>query len=116
MEEKRFRDMIDLSTKSNYEIKDILHDIKSNKKHLSKKPSEIKWGGLKKLGNYNVVMYEDYVFVYNEEKVFAIISVYEMNGFEVIPEKYLVVVYGSEDVVFYFVDGFLKKINTRGYN
>lgn len=113
MEEKRFRDMIDSDAKSNYEIKDILRDISSNEKYFSKKPSEIKWGGLRKFGDYNVVMYEDYVLVYNQDKVIAIISVYELNGFEVISEKELVIVYGHEQIVLFFLDGTMKKIRTR---
>ena len=111
--EKTFREMIGLDTKSNYDMEDILSDIKSDSKLFNIKPSEVKWGGLKKIGDYNVVMYREYVLVYNEEKVFSLMSVYEINSFEIIPEKELVIVYGHEEIILYFLDGTMKKIRTR---
>jgi hypothetical protein len=111
--EKTFREMIGLETKSNYNIEDILNDIKSDEKGFNIKPSEVKWGGKTSLGNYDVVMYRQYVLVYDKEKVHAILSVYEINSFETIPEKELLVVYGHETIVLYFLDGTLKEIATR---
>lgn len=113
MEEKTFREMIGPHTKSNYDIEDILSDMKSDSEYFNIKPSEVKWGGLKKLGDYNVVMYREYVLVYNEERVFSLMSVYEINSFETVEEKELVVVYGHEEIILYFLDGTLKKIRTR---
>lgn len=114
MEEKKFRDMIDSNTKSNYDIDGVISEIKNDKKFLDIKPSEVKWGGLKTIGDYSVVMYRSYVLVYNKERVFAIISVYEINSFDIISEKDLVAVYGHEDVVLYFLDGFITTISTKG--
>ena len=114
MEEKKFRDMIDSNTKSNYDIENILSEIKKDEKYLDIKPSEVKWGGLENIGDYSVVMYRSEVLVYNKERVFAIISVYEINSFDIIPEKDLVAVYGREDVVLYFLDGFITTISTKG--
>lgn len=113
MEEKKFRDMIDSDTKSNYDIEDVLSKIKKDEKFLDIEPSKVEYGGLTTIGDYDVVMYRSYVFVYNKDRVFAIMSAYELNSFEVVIEKDLVVVYGREQVVLYFLDGFLTQIHTR---
>lgn len=111
--EKTFREMIGPDTKSNYNIEDILNDIKSDEEKFNIKPSEVKWGGKTNIGDYEILMYRQYVLIYNKEKVIAILSVYEIHDFSVIKEKELIVVYGHETIVLYFLDGTLEQIATR---
>lgn len=113
IEEKAFREMIGLDTKFNSRIRGILSDIESDSNLFNKKPSEVKYGSKADFGDYKVVEYSDYVFVYNKDSVYALISVYELHGFEIIVEKDLIVVYGHEEVVLFFLDGTLKSIRTR---
>lgn len=113
MKEKKLRDMVNLNTKFTYNIKEFLKDLKDDEALLNIKPSEIKYGGLKKIGKINVVMYQEYVLIHDKENMLAILDLYELNSFEIIKDKELVVAYGHEAIALYFLDGTLKKIHTR---